>query len=147
MHQNRYQCETCRYGERDNQLRYLQVGFRCSTPITARAVRTACRDARCTPDAARRLIEGIDDIRSNIVLRRVVERLERSEINGAIHELVALTPRDAIAADANGEGEREAPWRQSPPGRRQIRRNRTAPRSCRNQGQRQRGDCHGSARK
>ncbi|WP_189522603.1 MULTISPECIES: hypothetical protein [unclassified Mesorhizobium] len=38
------------------------------------------------------------------------ERLERGEINGAIHELVALTPRDAIAADANGESEREAPW-------------------------------------
>ncbi|QIA23869.1 hypothetical protein [Mesorhizobium sp. AA22] len=38
------------------------------------------------------------------------ERLERGEINGAIHELVALTPRDAIAADANGEGEREALW-------------------------------------
>ncbi|WP_292310417.1 hypothetical protein [Mesorhizobium sp.] len=65
------------------------------------------------------------------------ERLERGEINGAIHELVALTPRDAIAADANGEGEREAPVVRSPPGRRQIRRNRSAPQSFRNQGQRQ----------
>ncbi|WP_287331006.1 hypothetical protein [Mesorhizobium sp.] len=55
-------------------------------------------------------IEAIDDIRSNIVLRRLVERLERDEINGAIHELVAVTPRDAIVADANGQGEREAPW-------------------------------------
>ncbi|WP_292395805.1 hypothetical protein [Mesorhizobium sp.] len=29
-------------------------------------------------------IEAIDDIRSNIVLRRVVERLERGDVNGAI---------------------------------------------------------------
>nr|WP_029353751.1 hypothetical protein [Mesorhizobium ciceri] len=92
-------------------------------------------------------IEAIDDIRSNIVLRRLVERLERDEINGAIHELVAVTPRDAIVADANGQGEREAPVVPSPPGRRQIRRNRTAPRSFRNEGQRQRGDCYGSAGK
>ncbi|MGX9178359.1 hypothetical protein [Mesorhizobium sp. BHbdii] len=67
--------------------------------------------SRCTsPMLPAAFIEAIDDIRSKIVLRRVVERLERGEINGAIHELVALTPRDAIAADANGEGEREALW-------------------------------------
>lgn len=29
-------------------------------------------------------MEAVDDIRSNIVLRRVVERLERGDINGAI---------------------------------------------------------------
>lgn len=92
-------------------------------------------------------IEAIDDIRSNIVLRRLVERLERDEINGAIHELVALTPRDAIVADANGEGEREAPSCHPRRVVGKIRRNRTAPRSFRNEGQCQRGDCYGSAGK
>lgn len=58
--------------------------------------------SRCTSPMLPAAFQGIDDIRSNIVLRRAVERLERGEINGAIHELVALTPRDAIAADANG---------------------------------------------
>ncbi|MER8925787.1 head morphogenesis protein [Mesorhizobium sp. M0859] len=54
-------------------------------------------------------IEAIDDIRSNIVLRRVVERLERGDINGAIAAMnldeAAFRPLDeAIRQTFNGGG-------------------------------------------
>ncbi|RWE96466.1 head morphogenesis protein [Mesorhizobium sp.] len=54
-------------------------------------------------------IEAIDDIRSNIVLRRVVERLERGDINGAIAAMnldeAAFRPLDeAIRQAFNGGG-------------------------------------------
>lgn len=38
----------------------------------------------CEPLLRIAFIEAIDDIRSNIVLRRVVERMERGDINGAV---------------------------------------------------------------
>lgn len=54
-------------------------------------------------------IEAIDDIRSNIVLRRIVERLERADINGAIAAMsldeAAFRPLDeAIRQTFNGGG-------------------------------------------
>jgi hypothetical protein len=54
-------------------------------------------------------MEAIDDIRSNIVLRRVVERLERGDINGAIAALnldeAAFRPlEEAIREAYNGGG-------------------------------------------
>ncbi|TIP70579.1 MAG: Hsp20/alpha crystallin family protein [Mesorhizobium sp.] len=54
-------------------------------------------------------IEAIDDIRSNIVLRRVVERLERGDINGAIRAMnldeAAFRPlEEAIRQTFNGGG-------------------------------------------
>ncbi|WP_292488124.1 hypothetical protein [Mesorhizobium sp.] len=54
-------------------------------------------------------IEAIDDIRSNIVLRRVVERLERGDVNGAIAAMnldeAAFRPREeAIRQAYNGGG-------------------------------------------
>lgn len=54
-------------------------------------------------------IEAIDDIRSNIVLRRVVERLERGDINGAVKAMnldpAAFRPLDeAIRQAFNGGG-------------------------------------------
>ncbi|TIN80706.1 Hsp20/alpha crystallin family protein [Mesorhizobium sp.] len=54
-------------------------------------------------------IEAIDDIRSNIVLRRIVERLERGDINGAIAAMsldeAAFRPLDeAIRQTFNGGG-------------------------------------------
>ncbi|TPK42305.1 MULTISPECIES: head morphogenesis protein [unclassified Mesorhizobium] len=54
-------------------------------------------------------IEAIDDITSNIVLRRIVERLERGDINGAISAMnldpAAFRPLDeAIRAAFNGGG-------------------------------------------
>ncbi|TPN90148.1 head morphogenesis protein [Mesorhizobium sp. B1-1-5] len=54
-------------------------------------------------------IEAIDDITSNIVLRRIVERLERGDINGAINAMhldpAAFRPLDeAIRAAFNGGG-------------------------------------------
>jgi len=54
-------------------------------------------------------IEAIDDIRSNIVLRRIVERLERGDINGAIAAMhldpAAFRPLDeAIRQAFNGGG-------------------------------------------
>lgn len=54
-------------------------------------------------------LEAIDDIRSNIVLRRVVERLERGDINGAVAAMhldeVAFRPLDeAIRQAFNGGG-------------------------------------------
>ncbi|MER8532114.1 Hsp20/alpha crystallin family protein [Mesorhizobium sp. M1005] len=54
-------------------------------------------------------IEAIDDIRSNIVLRRIVERLERGDINGAIAAMnldeAAFPPLDeAIRQTFNGGG-------------------------------------------
>ncbi|TPK59036.1 head morphogenesis protein [Mesorhizobium sp. B2-5-1] len=54
-------------------------------------------------------IEAIDDINSNIVLRRIVERLERGDINGAVAAMhldpAAFRPLDeAIRAAFNGGG-------------------------------------------
>lgn len=54
-------------------------------------------------------MEAIDDIRSNIVLRRVVERLERGDINGAVAAMhldpAAFRPLDeAIRQTFNGGG-------------------------------------------
>ncbi|TPK14165.1 head morphogenesis protein [Mesorhizobium sp. B2-5-11] len=54
-------------------------------------------------------MEAIDDITSNIVLRRIVERLERGDINGAIAAMhldpTAFRPLDeAIRAAFNGGG-------------------------------------------
>ncbi|QAZ45952.1 head morphogenesis protein [Mesorhizobium sp. Pch-S] len=54
-------------------------------------------------------IEAIDDIRSNIVLRRIVERLERADIAGAIRALnleeAAFRPlEEAIRQAFNGGG-------------------------------------------
>lgn len=54
-------------------------------------------------------LEAIDDIRSNIVLRRVVERLERGDINGAVAAMhldeAAFRPLDeAIRQAFNGGG-------------------------------------------
>ncbi|AID29247.1 hypothetical protein [Mesorhizobium jarvisii] len=54
-------------------------------------------------------IEAIDDITSNIVLRRIVERLERGDINGAISAMnldpAAFRPLDeAIRVAFNGGG-------------------------------------------
>lgn len=54
-------------------------------------------------------VEAIDDIRSNIVLRRIVERLERGNVNGAIAAMnfdeAAFRPLDeAIRQTFNGGG-------------------------------------------
>jgi len=54
-------------------------------------------------------IEAIDDITSNIVLRRIVERLERGDINGAINAMnldpAAFRPLDEVIRTAfNGGG-------------------------------------------
>ncbi|WP_182575343.1 head morphogenesis protein [Aminobacter ciceronei] len=65
--------------------------------------------ADLTPVLRAAFMEAIDDIRSNIVLRRVVERLERGDINGAIAamhlEEAAFRPLDeAIRHAFNGGG-------------------------------------------
>ncbi|CAN7406445.1 hypothetical protein [Aminobacter sp. LjRoot7] len=54
-------------------------------------------------------MEAIDDIRSNIVLRRIVERLERGDVNGAIAAMhldeAAFRPLDEAVRQAfNGGG-------------------------------------------
>ncbi|PBC23667.1 head morphogenesis protein [Mesorhizobium sp. WSM4311] len=61
------------------------------------------------PAVRQAFIEAIDDITSNIVLRRIVERLERGDINGAIIAMdldeAAFRPLDeAIRAAFNGGG-------------------------------------------
>lgn len=61
------------------------------------------------PIVRQAFMDAIDDIRSNIVLRRVVERLERGDINGAIAamhlEEAAFRPLDeAIRQAFNGGG-------------------------------------------
>jgi hypothetical protein len=61
------------------------------------------------PQLGAAFIEAIDDIRSNIVLRRIVERLEKGDINGAIRAMhldeAAFRPLDeAIRAAFNGGG-------------------------------------------
>lgn len=48
-----------------------------------------------TPMLRAAFMDAIDDIRSNIVLRRIVERLERGDINGAI---AAIAFRQQIEA-------------------------------------------------
>ncbi|TRC78515.1 head morphogenesis protein [Mesorhizobium sp. WSM4310] len=61
------------------------------------------------PAVRQAFIEAIEDITSNIVLRRIVERLERGDINGAISAMnldeAAFRPLDeAIRAAFNGGG-------------------------------------------
>lgn len=61
------------------------------------------------PKVRAAFMEAIDDIRSNIVLRRVVERLERGDINGAIRAMnldgVAFRSlEDAIRQTYSGGG-------------------------------------------
>lgn len=65
--------------------------------------------ADLTPVLRAAFMEAIDDIKSNIVLRRVVERLERGDINGAIAAMhldqAAFRPLDeAIRQAFNGGG-------------------------------------------
>ncbi|MGX5827368.1 head morphogenesis protein [Mesorhizobium sp. 43Arga] len=61
------------------------------------------------PKLRQAFLEAIDDITTNIVLRRIVERLERGDINGAISAMdldpAAFRPLDeAIRAAFNGGG-------------------------------------------
>ncbi|GAA2867450.1 hypothetical protein GGQ99_001292 [Aminobacter niigataensis] len=65
--------------------------------------------ADLTPVLRAAFMEAIDDIKSNIVLRRIVERLERGDINGAISAMhldqAAFRPLDeAIRQAFNGGG-------------------------------------------
>ncbi|RUX08207.1 MAG: head morphogenesis protein [Mesorhizobium sp.] len=62
-----------------------------------------------SPKLRSAFLDAIDDITSNIVLRRIVERLERSDVNGAISAMNldpgAFRPLDeAIRAAFNGGG-------------------------------------------
>jgi hypothetical protein len=62
-----------------------------------------------SPKLRQAFMEAIDDIRSNIVLRRVVERLERGDINGAVRAMnldeAAFRPlEEAIRQAFNGGG-------------------------------------------
>jgi hypothetical protein len=64
---------------------------------TARDCRHSCSSARqrfeilvsqYEPQLRQAFLEAIDDIRSNIVLRRVVGRLERGDIIGAVERVI-----------------------------------------------------------